>query len=96
MWGGLLIVSKDESITDYGIQGDALCTPYRITIGNIKLLSKSSAIYIVIQCTFIFQVYEHVDEAGNCVRCERIQGISEFVQNHQQYAMIKHHLNRYM
>ena len=42
----------------------------------------------------IFQVYEHVDEAGNCVRCERIQGISEFVQNHQQYAMVKHHLNR--
>ena len=41
-----------------------------------------------------FQVYEHVDEGGNCVRCEGIQGISEFVQNHQQYAMVKHHLNR--
>ena len=26
----------------------------------------------VIMIVIIFQVYEHVDEAGNCVRCERI------------------------
>ena len=35
-----------------------------------------------------------MDKLGNCVGCERIQGISEFIQNHQQYAMVKHHLNR--
>ena len=41
-------------------------------------------------------MYEHVDEAGNCVRCNKIDGISEFVQNNQQYAMVKHHLNKYV
>ena len=39
-------------------------------------------------------MYEHVDEAGACVRCSEIQEISEFVQNNQQYAMMKHYLNR--
>ena len=37
---------------------------------------------------------EYVDEGGRCVRCDDVEGVKGFVKDHQQYAMIKHHLSR--
>jgi len=39
-------------------------------------------------------VCEYVDEGGRCVRCDDVEGVRGFVKDHQQYAMIKHHLSR--
>ena len=36
-----------------------------------------------------------MDDDGKCVRCEGVEGLRGFVKDHQQYAMIKHHLSRW-
>ena len=36
-----------------------------------------------------------VEEDGRCVRCDGVEGVREFVQGAQQYAMTLHYLKRY-